>query len=128
MNNQVRNLYLVIGRYLRYQTGIADDPKTALAAHDCWHTLKFAFPCSKSRDPRFENLSGKFSTDQFRKQYAFVYDEALPEEKKDLKRQLQVVHGWDLSLCHCSINVWSMMTWHDDKAGISVRLVAATVE
>ncbi|KAL3144478.1 hypothetical protein ABBQ32_004218 [Trebouxia sp. C0010 RCD-2024] len=44
---------------------------------------------SKSRDPRFENLSGKFSTDQFRKQYAFVYDEALPEEKKDLKRQLQ---------------------------------------
>ncbi|KAL3154932.1 hypothetical protein ABBQ38_011464 [Trebouxia sp. C0009 RCD-2024] len=44
---------------------------------------------SKSRDPRFENLSGKFSTDQFRKQYAFVYDEALPEDKKDLKRQLQ---------------------------------------
>lgn len=44
---------------------------------------------SKSRDPRFENLSGKLNTDQFRKQYAFVYDEALPGEKQDLKRQLQ---------------------------------------
>ena len=55
---------------------------------------KLCLLCSKSRDPRFENLSGKFSTDQFRKQYAFVYDEALPEEKRDLKRQLQVVHIW----------------------------------
>lgn len=44
---------------------------------------------SESRDPRFESLSGKFSTDQFRKQYAFVYDEALPEEKRDLKSQMQ---------------------------------------
>ncbi|DBA72635.1 hypothetical protein WJX79_007607 [Trebouxia sp. C0005] len=44
---------------------------------------------SESRDPRFENLSGKFSTDQFRKQYAFVYDEELPEEKRNLKSQMQ---------------------------------------
>lgn len=52
---------------------------------DCWR-----LNCSESRDPRFESLSGKFSTDQFRKQYAFVYDEALPEEKRDLKSQMQV--------------------------------------
>lgn len=55
------------------------------------HTLTAApLTRSESRDPRFENLSGKFSTDQFRKQYAFVYDEALPEEKRELKSQMQV--------------------------------------
>ncbi len=54
------------------------------------HTDCSRLTCSESRDPRFENLSGKFSTDQFRKQYAFVYDEALPEEKRDLKSQMQV--------------------------------------
>lgn len=53
--------------------------------------FKLSLFCSKNRDPRFENLSGKFSTDQFRKQYAFVYDEALPEERNNLKRQLQVM-------------------------------------
>lgn len=54
-------------------------------------TQRWCLACSESRDPRFENLSGKFSTDQFRKQYAFVYDESLPQEKQELRQQMQVL-------------------------------------
>lgn len=68
--------------------------------------------CSASRDPRFESLSGKFNNDQFRKQYAFVYDESLPSEKQELKKQMQVcvpnsaparslATVLQTTLCHC---------------------------
>jgi len=67
--------------------------------------------CSESRDPRFENLSGKFSTDQFRKQYAFVYDEALPEEKRDLKSQMQVKCSVSL-ICNNKSGATSMYLPH----------------
>jgi ribosomal RNA-processing protein 36 len=46
----------------------------------------------ESRDPRFESLSGgQFSDDRFKKQYAFLYDEQLPEERRALKEALHKV-------------------------------------
>ncbi|KAK9807560.1 hypothetical protein WJX72_002543 [[Myrmecia] bisecta] len=46
-------------------------------------------PHREARDPRFDGLSGKFVDERFRKQYAFVYDEQLPEERQQLKKALQ---------------------------------------
>ena len=44
---------------------------------------------SAGRDPRFDGLSGAFVDERFRKQYAFLFDEALPEEKRQLRSTLQ---------------------------------------
>ncbi len=44
--------------------------------------------CREVRDPRFESLSGKYSEDKFKKCYAFLYDEKLPQEKKELKEAI----------------------------------------
>lgn len=42
------------------------------------------------KDPRFESLSGgPFKEERFKKLYSFVYDEKLPEERKDLKIALK---------------------------------------
>jgi hypothetical protein len=41
------------------------------------------------RDPRFESLSGDLDDAAFRKRYAFVFEEQLPEERKRLKALLQ---------------------------------------
>lgn len=42
------------------------------------------------RDPRFETLTGgKFSDAAFKKRYSFIYDEKLPEERKELKDSLR---------------------------------------
>lgn len=48
--------------------------------------------CSTARDPRFDtNIGpGAFNKDKFRKQYAFLYDDVLPQEKATLKEQLKV--------------------------------------
>jgi hypothetical protein len=46
--------------------------------------------CRQIRDPRFDDLSGKFNQDRFRKQYAFLYDEQLPAERQAIKGALQV--------------------------------------
>eukprot|EP00877_Chromochloris_zofingiensis_P009127 jgi/Chrzof1/4468/Cz14g14110.t1 len=47
--------------------------------------------CSTARDPRFDtNIGpGAFNKDKFRKQYAFLYDDVLPQEKATLKEQLK---------------------------------------
>lgn len=44
---------------------------------------------SEGRDPRFDGLSGNFVDERFRKQYAFLFDEALPDEKRALRSTLQ---------------------------------------
>ncbi len=44
---------------------------------------------SAGRDPRFDGLSGAFVDERFRKQYAFLFDDALPEEKRQLRSTLQ---------------------------------------
>jgi ribosomal RNA-processing protein 36 len=43
-------------------------------------------------DPRFEGLSGAFNQERFRKQYGFIYDEQLPEDRKALREALKVRH------------------------------------
>lgn len=48
------------------------------------------FHCRVGKDPRFEDLSGAYNADRFRKQYAFLYDEQLPAEKSDLKAAMKV--------------------------------------
>jgi hypothetical protein len=47
-------------------------------------------PRKAGRDPRFESLSGDLNEPAFRKRYAFVFEEQLPEERKRLKALLQV--------------------------------------
>ena len=46
-------------------------------------------PRKAGRDPRFESLAGDLDGSAFRKRYAFVYEEKLPEERKRLKQLLQ---------------------------------------
>lgn len=41
------------------------------------------------RDPRFDSLGGQYSEKAFKKRYSFVYDEALPAEKRDIKQALE---------------------------------------
>ncbi|KAK9846520.1 hypothetical protein WJX81_005833 [Elliptochloris bilobata] len=50
-------------------------------------------PKSEGRDPRFDGLSGNFVDERFRKQYAFLFDEALPDEKRHLRSTLQKAKG-----------------------------------
>lgn len=45
-------------------------------------------PKQASRDPRFENLSGKFSDVAFKKRYSFLFDEVLPGEVSQLKQAM----------------------------------------
>lgn len=42
------------------------------------------------KDPRFEDLSGAYNPDRFRKQYAFLYEQQLPAEKSGLKAAMKV--------------------------------------
>ena len=51
-------------------------------------------PCSESRDPRFESLSaGQYDEEKFKKRYRFLYDEALPGERDDLRAALRRAKG-----------------------------------
>ena len=44
----------------------------------------------QGRDPRFEALTGgKFVESAFKKRYAFVYDEKLPEERQELQEAMK---------------------------------------
>ncbi|KAL4432830.1 hypothetical protein ABPG77_008156 [Micractinium sp. CCAP 211/92] len=46
------------------------------------------------RDPRFESLSaGQYSEEQFKRRYAFLYDEKLPQERAELKAALKKAKG-----------------------------------
>lgn len=49
-------------------------------------------PCRvrEAKDPRFESLSGSFEQGRFRKQYGFLYEEALPQQRLDLKAAARV--------------------------------------
>ena len=46
-------------------------------------------PRKAGRDPRFESLAGELDGGAFRKRYAFMFEEKLPEERKRLKQLLQ---------------------------------------
>ncbi|KAJ0083850.1 hypothetical protein Patl1_31169 [Pistacia atlantica] len=41
------------------------------------------------RDPRFESLCGNLDVDGFRKRYDFLFENNLPAEKEELKKQLK---------------------------------------
>ena len=43
------------------------------------------------RDPRFDSLGGDYSEKAFKKRYAFVFDEKLPEERRELKESLSKI-------------------------------------
>ena len=42
------------------------------------------------KDPRFEDLSGKYVPERFRKQYSFLYEEVLPQERSSLRSAAKV--------------------------------------
>mmetsp|Transcript_4555 Transcript_4555/g.13100 ORF Transcript_4555/g.13100 Transcript_4555/m.13100 type:complete len:325 (-) Transcript_4555:426-1400(-) len=50
-------------------------------------------PRIERKDPRFEELSGRYNPERFRKQYSFLYDEALPQERAAVKSMLKKVKG-----------------------------------
>lgn len=60
--------------------------------------------CRETRDPRFDSLSGALQPDRFRKQYAFLYDEQLPDEREQLKATLQVCCSPLLGCSHCMLS------------------------
>ncbi|XP_011072158.1 ribosomal RNA processing protein 36 homolog [Sesamum indicum] len=41
------------------------------------------------RDPRFESLCGNLDVDGFKKRYNFLYENILPAEKEELKKQMK---------------------------------------
>ncbi|KAL3645634.1 hypothetical protein CASFOL_010814 [Castilleja foliolosa] len=41
------------------------------------------------RDPRFESLCGTLDVDGFKQRYNFIYENALPAEKEELKKQMK---------------------------------------
>ena len=56
------------------------------------------FPSRDIRDPRFETLAGRLEEGRFRKQYAFLYEEALQQERSGMKAALKVRHTLFLTL------------------------------
>ncbi|XP_016459513.1 uncharacterized protein LOC107783063 [Nicotiana tabacum] len=46
-------------------------------------------PKKVTRDPRFESLCGQLDEDGFKKRYNFLYEDDLPAEKEDLKKQMR---------------------------------------
>lgn len=51
-------------------------------------------PRTQGKDPRFESLAGgAFDERRFKSQYAFLYDEKLPEERKGLRAALKKAKG-----------------------------------
>ncbi|KAJ4700740.1 Ribosomal RNA processing protein 36-like [Melia azedarach] len=44
------------------------------------------------RDPRFESLCGNLDVEGFRKRYDFLFENNLPAEKEELKKQLKKTH------------------------------------
>ena len=51
---------------------------------------KLPLSAREATDPRFESLSGTFDQGRFRKQYNFLYEEALPQQRLDLKSAVRV--------------------------------------
>ncbi|KAH7548568.1 hypothetical protein ACOSP7_031836 [Xanthoceras sorbifolium] len=48
------------------------------------------------RDPRFESLCGKLDVEGFRKRYDFLFENNLPAEKDELKKQLKKTNDPDV--------------------------------
>ncbi|XP_031266130.1 ribosomal RNA processing protein 36 homolog [Pistacia vera] len=48
------------------------------------------------RDPRFESLCGNLDVDGFRKRYDFLFENNLPAEKEELKKQLKKTNDLDV--------------------------------
>lgn len=46
-------------------------------------------PKKATRDPRFESLSGQLDVERFKKRYNFLYEDNLPAEKEELKKQMR---------------------------------------
>ncbi|KAH0663111.1 hypothetical protein KY284_028042 [Solanum tuberosum] len=46
-------------------------------------------PKRATRDPRFESLNGQVDEEGFKKRYNFLYEDNLPAEKEDLKKQMR---------------------------------------
>lgn len=59
---------------------------------DCTSLQPCTIPHRVAKDPRFEDLSGRYNADRFRKQYAFLYEEQLPQERSSLKAAMKVGH------------------------------------
>jgi hypothetical protein len=74
-------------------------------------------------DPRFDDMAGKYKDEVFKKRYAFIFDEQLPEEKTKLKKGLKVriaeyrisngggrvqpyTISHALSCCYLRLNLW----------------------
>lgn len=53
--------------------------------------------CREVRDPRFESLSGQYNEERFKRRYAFLYDDKLPQERKELKANMQKVGAGQLA-------------------------------
>ena len=43
------------------------------------------------RDPRFDSLAGQYNEAAFKKRYSFLYDEALPKERQEIKDNMKKV-------------------------------------
>ncbi|KAL5552143.1 hypothetical protein UlMin_002319 [Ulmus minor] len=41
------------------------------------------------RDPRFDSLSGSYDPDGFKKRYSFLYEEEIPAEREEVRKQLK---------------------------------------
>jgi len=46
---------------------------------------------NRVRDPRFDSMAGSYSETAFKKRYSFIFDEKLPEERRELKESLSKI-------------------------------------
>ncbi len=46
---------------------------------------------NRVRDPRFDSMAGAYSETAFKKRYSFIFDEKLPEERRELKESLSKI-------------------------------------
>lgn len=45
----------------------------------------------RTRDPRFDSVSGRYSEKAFKKRFSFIFDEKIPEEQRDIKDSLSKI-------------------------------------
>ena len=64
------------------------------------YSLDLPVPDRDIRDPRFETLTGRLDESRFRKQYAFLYEEALPRERSGTRTALKVGFGLEIGFGH----------------------------
>ena len=54
------------------------------------------------RDPRFDSMAGAYSETAFKKRYSFIFDEKLPEERRELKESLSKIKSDSNASCRRS--------------------------